>query len=68
MPTADEIKESIQCNLDSYAEWLTALQLINDFRDYLGNGLYNTAYTLILSKLGLKPKFVEDRFKEKGWN
>lgn len=67
-PSADEVKSSIQCNVDGYAEWLSALQLIYLHKEYLGTSLYNVIYSLLLSKLGLKPKFVEDRFKEKGWN
>ncbi|OUN08474.1 hypothetical protein [Flavonifractor sp. An9] len=68
VPSADEVKSSIQCNIDGYSEWLSALQSIHTHKAYLGTSLYNTIYSLLLSKLGLKPKFVEDRFKEKGWN
>lgn len=67
-PPADEVKSSIQCNINGYSEWLSALQSIHIHKEYLGTSLYNTVYSLLLSKLGLKPKFVEDRFKEKGWN
>lgn len=66
-PSEDKVKSSIQCNIDGYSEWLSALQLIYIHKEYLGTSLYNTLYSLLLSKLGLKPKFVEDRFKEKGW-
>ena len=68
VPSADVVKSSIQCNVDGYDEWLSALQLIHTYKEYLGTNLYNTIYSLLLSKLGLKPKFVEDRFKEKGWH
>lgn len=68
IPSTDEVKSSIQCNIDGYSEWLSALQSIHTHKEYLGISLYNTIYSLLLSKLGLKPKFVEDRFKEKGWN
>lgn len=61
------VKSSIQYNIDGYSEWLSALQSIYTYKEYLGTSLYNTLYSLLLSKLGLKPKFVEDRFKEKGW-
>lgn len=66
--TADEIKESLQCGINSYAEWLNSLQVINQYKEFLGNNLYDLIYSLLLAKLGLKPKFIEDRFKEKGWN
>lgn len=63
----DVVESSIQYNIDEYSEWLSALQSIYTYKEYLGTSLYNTLYSLLLSKLGLKPKFVEDRFKEKGW-
>lgn len=67
-PSADEVKAAIQCNIENYAEWLLALQLINNYKEYLGTSLHSAIYGLLLAKLGLRPKFVEDRFKEKGWN
>lgn len=67
-PSADETKASIQCNIGSYPEWLFSLQLINQYKEYLGTSLYDIIYGLLLAKLGLKTKFVEERFKEKGWN
>ena len=66
--SAAAAKSSIQCNVDSYSEWLSALQSIYTYKEYLGTGLYHTLYDLLLSKLGLKPRFVEERLKEKGWN
>ncbi|OUQ41929.1 hypothetical protein B5E65_10470 [Gemmiger sp. An120] len=67
-PSKDEVKSSLQCNIEGYPEWLSALQSILIHKEYLGNSLYETIYNLLLSKLGLKSKFVEDRFKETGWN
>ena len=66
--SADEVKASTQCTIESYSEWLFSLQVINQYKEYLGSNLYDMAYGLLLGKLGLKPKFVEDRFKEKGWD
>lgn len=66
--SAAAAKASIQCNVGSYSEWLSALQSIYVYKEYLGAGLYHTLYGLLLSKLGLKPRFVEERLKEKGWN
>ena len=64
----DEVKSLIECNINGYFEWLSALQSIYTHKEYLGISLYNIIYNLLLAKLGLKPKFVEDRFKEKGWH
>ena len=58
----------IQCNISSYSEWLSSLQLIDQFKEDFGTSLYDIIYGLLLSKLGLKSKFVENRFREKGWN
>ncbi len=61
-------ESSIQCNISSYSEWLSSLQLIDQYKELLGTSLYDIIYGLLLAKLGLKPMFVENRFKEKGWN
>lgn len=66
--SADNMKETIQCNIDNYSEWLLSLQLIERYKEQLGTSLYNIINNLLLAKLGLKPKFVTDRFKEKGWS
>lgn len=67
-PSSDEIRKSIICEIDSYAEWLSALSLINETRGYLGEELYSVIFELLIEKMGLKAKFVVDRFKEKGWD
>ena len=66
-PTVDKLQASLECNIGSYSEWLSALQLINEYKEFLGAELYEVIYGLLLAKLGLKAKFVDDRFKEKGW-
>ena len=66
--SSDKMKNSLQCDISSYTQWVSSLHLITQNKDYLGIDLYETVYGLLLAKLGLKPKFVEDRFKEKGWN
>lgn len=65
--SAAATKSTMQCNVGSYSEWLFSLQLINQYKEYLGTSLYDMIYGLLLEKIGIKPKFVEDRFKEKGW-
>lgn len=64
----EDVKQIIECNVDSYSEWVTALESINRNKDYLGSNLYEIIYERLLSMIGLKAKFVEDRFKEKGWS
>lgn len=64
----EEVKAFIQCNINSYTEWLSALTVINDNKEYLGKELYTIVYDLLLGKLGLKSRFVESRFKAKGWS
>lgn len=65
---SEAVKNSLQCNINSYSEWLAALTVINEYKDYLGIELHEVIYELLLAKIGLKPKFVEARFKEKGWD
>ena len=65
--SSEEIKGSMTCDINDYKEWLTALEIINDNKELLGNNLHNAIFELLIEKIGLKAKFVEDRFKEKGW-
>lgn len=63
-----DIKSFLSVSIDSYLEWLDALKTIERYRDYLGKDLHDFIYELLLAKLGIKPRFVEERFKDKGWN
>ena len=64
---SDAIKGSMTCDISDYKEWLTALETINENKELLGDNLHNAIFELLIEKIGLKAKFVEDRFKEKGW-
>ena len=68
LPASGEIKDSITCDITNYEEWLTALKIINDNKERLGKALYDAIFELLIEKIGLKAKFIETRFKEKGWN
>ena len=63
-----DIKSFLSVSIGSYLEWLDALKTIERYKDYLGNDLHGFIYELLLAKLGIKPRFVEERFKDKGWN
>ena len=65
--SSEEIKGSMTCDINDYKEWLTALEIINENKGLLGDNLHNAIFELLIEKIGLKAKFVEDRFKEKGW-
>lgn len=64
----EEVRNSISCTISSYSEWLMALEIIDRYKEYIGNDVYEVIFELLLAKLGLKSKFVTERFKEKGWN
>ena len=64
---AEEVSSSLECNVNSYSEWITALSLIYEYQEYLGETLYCKIYDLLLAKIGLKARFVEERLKAKGW-
>lgn len=66
--SSKDIKSSMTCNINGYEEWLIALKTIQDSKELLGDNLYNAIFDLLMEKIGLKAKFVEDRFKEKGWS
>ena len=63
----EEIKNSMTCDIESYDEWLYALEIINKNRERLGDSLHNAIFEMLIEKIGLKAKFVKDRFGEKGW-
>lgn len=64
---SEEIKSSMTCEISDYDEWLSALALIDENKECLGESLHNAIFELLLEKIGLKAKFVKERFKEKGW-
>lgn len=66
--SSEKIKDSMTCDINDYKEWLTALEIINENKGLLGDKLHNAIFELLIEKIGLKAKFVEDRFKEKGWD
>ena len=65
--SSEDIKHSLTCEINDYDEWLSALEIINDNKELLGKSLHHAIFELLIEKIGLKAKFVEDRFKEKGW-
>lgn len=65
---SEKIKHSMVCNIGSYSEWLSALKIIKENESYLGKELHEIIFDLLLAKIGLKSKFIETRFKEKGWD
>lgn len=60
-------KNFISCIIGSYHEWLSALIILNRFGTLINSAIYNIAYELVISNLGLKAKFVSERLNEKGW-
>ena len=64
---SEDIKSSMTCDINNYEDWLTALEIINKNKVILGDNLHNSIFQLLMNIIGLKAKFVEDRFKEKGW-
>lgn len=66
--SSEDIKNSMTCDINNYDEWLSALVVINENKERLGDSLHNAIFELLIEKIGLKAKFVEDRFKEKGWD
>ncbi|MDD4590635.1 MAG: hypothetical protein PHG06_09455 [Parabacteroides sp.] len=61
-------KESVTCVIGSYPEWLQILDILCRYGDIISEIVYDLAFELIVSNLGLKAKFVTERLFEKGWN
>jgi hypothetical protein len=63
-----DAKESVTCIIDSYSEWLRTLDILCRYGDIICETVYDFAFELVVSNLGLKAKFVTERLNEKGWN
>ena len=66
--SATGLKESITCSICGYEEWVAAFTVLNSSKTILGNDLYETINDMLLAKIGLKAKFINDRLKERGWD
>ena len=60
-------KNSVDCVIENYSDWLEVLAILNRFGRYMEDRVYDIAYELVVSNLGLKAKFVSERLLEKGW-
>jgi hypothetical protein len=58
---------SVMCSIDCYDSWLESLSVLSRFGELIDKSVYDTAFELIISNLGLKAKFVSERLNEKGW-
>lgn len=59
--------EQIDCKIDGYAEWLQALSVIEKNRKIIGDTVHAALFDRLMAYVGLKAKYMNDRFKEKGW-
>lgn len=60
-------KSKVICSIKNYREWLQALEVLRIYGESMDKMVYNVAFELIVSNLGLKAKFVSERLDEKGW-
>lgn len=60
--------EKIYCEIKSYSDWLKALTVIDHHKKDIGEIVYSALFDRIMAYVGLKAKFMNDRFKDKGWN
>lgn len=59
-------KGAVLCDVRSYSEWVSAVHTLENNTEFLGKELYSVISELLISKMGLKTKYIEDRFKPKG--
>ena len=59
---------TIICKISGYYDWLHCLTVLYQNSNSLSSVLYNAIYDDLMSNLGLKAKYIADRFNEKGWN
>lgn len=60
-------KNAIVCSIDCYDRWLEALSVLSKYGALIDRSVYDAAFELVVSNLGLKAKFVSERLNEKGW-
>lgn len=60
-------KASIVCSIENYNELLRALDVLSRYGASMDQMVYEVMFELLISNLGLKSKFVNERLKEKGW-
>lgn len=60
-------RNDVGCTIGSYKEWLEALTILSHHGTSIDGAVYNIAFELVVSNLGLKAKFVSERLNEKGW-
>lgn len=57
----------LECKISGYEEFLCALTIVYASKDLIGDDLCKIIYDMLLSYIGLKYKYIQDRFVEKGW-
>lgn len=60
-------RNAVLCSIGSYKECIEALAVLSRYGTLIDDAVYNMAFELVISNLGLKAKFVSERLKEKGW-
>lgn len=60
--------QNLTCEVKSYSEWLELLVILERSRKGMNKTVYMALLDALLVNLGIKSKFILDRFKEKGWN
>jgi len=58
----------VDCTVTDYCEWLNAQMIVEQAKGHISNELRSALFERLMSYVGLKAKFMNDRFKEKGWN
>lgn len=66
--TDDNHDTTIVCYVSGYNDWLDCLKIMYQNAQLLSLTLYNAIYEDLMSNLGLKAKYIADRFSEKGWD
>ena len=61
-------RAGLLCPIGSYRELLQALDILNQYGDFMDRTAYGVAFEMLISYFGLKSKFLSERLNEKGWN
>ena len=60
-------RSTIVCDAKDFSDWIDMFQILNRYGSSFDKELFDVAFNSVSANLGLRGKFVLDRFKEKGW-
>ena len=64
----EEMAKQLFIRPNRYVEWISYLNTLRIYRDGFSKKLYDISIELLYASIGVKSKFITERFKENGWS